>query len=147
MPRRDTTHLTRNPINFTNGEVAILRAFRTIAKHGDEGRHKSPRPADPRRNERDRAEEISLATAQPRASTHPPGELCNPTRRVDDWRGCPRLVGSGGWPALAGASIHVMVPFPVAARRTVRADFPHTALGQGITLSPTEGRAWSATDV
>jgi hypothetical protein len=27
MPRRDTTHLTQNPINFTNEEVAILRAF------------------------------------------------------------------------------------------------------------------------
>jgi len=42
---------------------------------------------------------------------------------------------------MAGASIHVMASFPVAARRTVCADFPHTALGQGITLSPTEGRA------
>jgi hypothetical protein len=31
-------------------------------------------------------------------------------------------------------------PFPVAARRTVRADFPHTALGQDLMLSPTEGR-------
>ena len=27
MPRRDKTYLTRSPINFTNEEVAILRAF------------------------------------------------------------------------------------------------------------------------
>jgi hypothetical protein len=35
----------------------------------------------------------------------------------------------------------VMSPFPVAARRTGHVDLPHPALGQDITLSPTEGRA------
>ena len=30
MPRRGTTHLTRNPINFTNEEVATLRAFEEL---------------------------------------------------------------------------------------------------------------------
>ena len=30
----------------------------------------------------------------------------------------------------AGASIHAMAPFPVAAHRTGRADFPHPALGR-----------------
>ena len=30
MPRRDTTHVTRNPINFTNEEVATLRAFEQL---------------------------------------------------------------------------------------------------------------------
>ena len=40
----------------------------------------------------------------------------------------------------AGASIRTLAPFPVAARRTGRAELPHPALGQGLTLSPTEGR-------
>ena len=35
---------------------------------------------------------------------------------------------------------NTMAPFPVAAHRTGHADFPHPALGQGIMLSPTEGR-------
>jgi len=30
MPRRGTVHLTGNPINFTNEEVAILRAFEEL---------------------------------------------------------------------------------------------------------------------
>jgi hypothetical protein len=30
MPRRDTAYLMRNPINFTNEEVAILRAFEQL---------------------------------------------------------------------------------------------------------------------
>ena len=30
MPRRDTTHITRTHINFTNEEVAILRAFEQV---------------------------------------------------------------------------------------------------------------------
>ncbi len=32
-----------------------------------------------------------------------------------------------------------LVPFPVAARRTGRADLPHPALGRGVMPSPTEG--------
>ena len=30
MPRRDRTYVTRNPINFTNEEVATLRAFEEL---------------------------------------------------------------------------------------------------------------------
>ena len=30
MPRRDRTYVTRNPINFTNEEVATLRAFEQL---------------------------------------------------------------------------------------------------------------------
>jgi transposase InsO family protein len=47
--------------------------------------------------------------------------------RVDDWRGKHTRRGvavAGG----AGASVRCMFPFPVAARRTGRADFPHPAL-------------------
>ena len=30
MPRRETAHITRTHINFTNEEVAILRAFEQL---------------------------------------------------------------------------------------------------------------------
>ena len=30
MPRRGTIHVTRNPINFADEEVAILRAFEEL---------------------------------------------------------------------------------------------------------------------
>ena len=30
MPRRDTTNVTHKPINFTNEEVATLRAFEQL---------------------------------------------------------------------------------------------------------------------
>jgi len=58
------------------------------------------------------------------------------------------VADAGEWPLAgsAGASIRVITPFPVAARRTGHVDLPHPALGQGITLSPTEGRASLATD-
>jgi hypothetical protein len=66
--------------------------------------------------------------------------------RVDDWRDCH---DGGEWRFDRRGrclSPHVVAPFPVAARRTGHADLPHPALGQGITLSPTEGRASLATD-
>ena len=50
--------------------------------------------------------------------------------RVDDWRGGGRTWGvavSGGFRD-AGASVHAMAPFPVAALRTRRAVFRHRAL-------------------
>ncbi len=37
--------------------------------------------------------------------------------------------------ACAGASLRAIAPFPPPAHRTGHADFPHPALGQGITLS------------
>ena len=51
--------------------------------------------------------------------------------RVERWRGGCRSWGvavAGGFRLYAGASVHVMTPFPAPSRRTVRADFPHTAL-------------------
>ena len=44
----------------------------------------------------------------------------------------------------AGTTRFIPTPFPVAARRTGRADFPHPALS-GIMPSPTEGRASAQT--
>jgi hypothetical protein len=55
-------------------------------------------------------------------------------------------MGSCRCPACAGASFHISAPSPAAAHRTVRADFPHTALGQDLMLSPTEGCACWAQD-
>ena len=51
--------------------------------------------------------------------------------RVDDWRGGGRRMGvavPGGF--RAGASLPAVAPFPVAAHRTGRADFPQPALGR-----------------
>ena len=58
--------------------------------------------------------------------------------RVEDRRGggrfglsvAPRFL----WECLTSRTL---TPFPVPAHRTVHADFPHTALGQGITRSHT----------
>ena len=52
--------------------------------------------------------------------------------RVDDWRGGGRRMGvavPGGFRD-AGASLPAVAPFPVAAHRTGRADFPQPALGR-----------------
>jgi len=51
-----------------------------------------------------------------------------------------RVAVAGGFRPYAGASVHAMAPFPVAARRTGRAALPHPALS-GIMPSPTAGRA------
>ena len=58
--------------------------------------------------------------------------------RVDDWRCGGRTWGvavAGGFRD-TGASIHAMAPFPVAARRTGRAVFPHPALSETSCLRP-----------
>ena len=56
-----------------------------------------------------------------------------------------RVAVAGGFRPYAGASVHAMAPFPVAARRTGRAALPHPALS-GIMPSPTAGRAPSHSD-
>src|SRR5262249_32073913 len=62
--------------------------------------------------------------------------------RVGMWRGGGRLnisvSASFVWPCLSGSAV---TPFPHPAHRTGRADFPHPALGQDITPSPTARRA------
>ena len=61
--------------------------------------------------------------------------------RVDDWRGDDRCGISVAAPFGSRCpTSNTMAPFPVAAHRTGHADRPHPALGQGIMLSPTEGR-------
>jgi hypothetical protein len=58
--------------------------------------------------------------------------------RVEMWRGCGRLSISVSapfvWRCLTGSAL---APFPHPAHRTGRADFPHPALGQDLTPSPT----------
>ncbi len=107
------------------------------------------------RKKRNPSGRLKRATACVEALDRTPGTLrallllCHPLEpaqttgsgRVDGWRGDVRFWGVAVCRRLspyAGASIRTMVPFPVAARRTGRADFPHPALGQGITPSPTE---------
>ena len=57
---------------------------------------------------------------------------------VEMWRGGGRLSISGSapfvWRCLTGSA---MAPFPHPAHRTGRVDFPHPALGQDLTPSPT----------
>src|SRR2546421_12465788 len=48
------------------------------------------------------------------------------------------------WRCLSGSAI---TPFPHPAHRTQQADFPHCALGQDLTPSPTTGRGRAGSDV
>jgi hypothetical protein len=61
--------------------------------------------------------------------------------RVEMWRRCCRsdiaVSASFVWRCLSGST---MAPFPHPAHRTGRADFPHPALGQDLTPSPTARR-------
>ena len=63
--------------------------------------------------------------------------------RVDDWRSGCRSRGVAVRRQLshiAGASIRTVAPFPVAARQTGRADFPHPAFSRPIKSSLLAGR-------
>src|SRR5258708_13090760 len=64
------------------------------------------------------------------------------------WRGGVRSTMSVAapfvWRCLSGSAI---TPFPHPAHRTQQADFPHCALGQDLTPSPTTGRAHAGSDV
>ena len=68
--------------------------------------------------------------------------------RVEMWRGGGRLnisvAASFVWRCLSGSAL---APFPHPAHRTGRADFPHPALGQDFTPSPTARRAQAGTGV
>ncbi len=69
-------------------------------------------------------------------------------RRVGVWRGGVRPSMSVSapfvWRCLSGSSV---APFPHSSHRTWRADFPHHALGQDITPSPTARRIQAVSDV
>ncbi len=63
--------------------------------------------------------------------------------RVDDWRGGGRLRGelfSGGFHHAGALSIRTVAPFPVAARQTGHADFPHPAFSRPVRPSLSAGR-------
>src|SRR3954468_7392740 len=68
--------------------------------------------------------------------------------RVGMWRGGVRSTISVAapfvWRCLSGSAI---TPFPYPAHRTQQADFPHCALGQDLTPSPTTGRGRAGSDV
>src|SRR3984893_18464756 len=68
--------------------------------------------------------------------------------RVGMWRGGVRSTMSVAapfvWRCLSGSAI---TPFPHPAHRTQQADFPHCALGQDLTPSPTTGRVHAGSDV
>jgi hypothetical protein len=63
--------------------------------------------------------------------------------RVDDWRGGGRSRGelfSGGFHHSGALSIRTVAPFPVAARQTGHADFPHPAFSRPVRPSLSAGR-------
>jgi hypothetical protein len=63
--------------------------------------------------------------------------------RVDDWRGGGRSRGelfSGGFHHAGALSIRTVAPFPVAARQTGHADFPHPAFSRPVRPSLSAGR-------
>src|SRR6202035_5788665 len=68
--------------------------------------------------------------------------------RVGMWRGGLRSTMSVAapfvWRCLSGSAV---TPFPHPAHRTQQADFPHCALGQDLTPSPTTGRGRAGSDV
>jgi len=71
MPRRGTTQLTRNPINFTNEEVATLRAFEELPNTATKAqiraapnRSSTKRKTLRRRNLRDRGQRIPHLSPQ-----------------------------------------------------------------------------------
>ena len=69
-----------------------------------------------------------------------------PLGRVDDWRGFRRLPVAVAVPFGDGASVRLaLAPFPAAARRTGRADFPHPALIQAFTSSRSTGFCFAPT--
>src|SRR5262245_21442840 len=76
-------------------------------------------------------------------STATPGD-----GRVEMWRGGGRpnisVAAPFVWRCLTGSA---MAPFPHPAHRTGRADFPHPALGQDVTLSPTARCTHARSDV
>ena len=68
--------------------------------------------------------------------------------RVEMWRGGCRsnisVAASFVWRCLTGSTL---TPFPHPSHRTGHADFPHPALGQDFTPSPTARRAQAGTGV
>jgi len=68
--------------------------------------------------------------------------------RVEMWRGGVRfglaVTAPFVWRCL---SSRTLTPFPHPAHRTGQADFPHPALGQDITPSPTTGRTQAESSV
>ena len=67
--------------------------------------------------------------------------------RVDDWRGGGRSRGelfSGGFHHAGALSIRTVAPFPLPARQTGHADFPHPAFSRPIRPSLSAGRRVAA---
>ena len=107
--------------------------------------------ADPKRSRLlTRLDELHIAPCRGRTKRNL--VLRSPQRsapgRVEMWRGGGRSGMSVSapfvWRCLSGST---MAPFPHPAHRTQQADFPHCALGQDVTPSPTTGRGHAGSDV
>jgi hypothetical protein len=120
-------------VSFRFDRCALRRSHRTHCASFREGtRSSSNGPAERSGNEKEdpRCSDLQgshLETRKPQA------RHCRP--RGDDERK-PGRRGRQGVESRSGAV--AFAPFPLSAHRTGRADFRHPALGQELTLSPTE---------
>ena len=149
MPSR-TTHAGAHPfrarsLSVSRGRPHALSVPRTGAAHSIEKREPGARPFGPHvQFECVTAFSSDCSAARGRK----PSWLMTSIGRVDDWRGGGRRGISVSAPFGSRCpTSHAVAPFPVAAHRTGRADFPHPALGQDLTPSPTARHAPSARGV
>ncbi len=133
---------------------ANVRFLGVEVRSTSDSRRRWARPArtafDPQRkfdvpsfNARNQADKRSLKKV-----ARPISDFFNKIGRVGMWRGGGRIGLSVSaafvWRCLNGRA---MTPFPHPAHRTGRADFPHPALGQDFTPSPTARCAQAGSDV
>ena len=149
MPSR-TTHAGAHPfrarsLSVSRGRPHALSVPRTGAAHSIEKREPGARPFGPHvQFECVTAFSSDCSAARGRK----PSWLMTSIGRVGGWRGGGRRGISVSAPFGSRCpTSHAVAPFPVAAHRTGRADFPHPALGQGFTPSPTARHAPSARGV
>ena len=87
-----------------------------------------------------------ISATPPKADVNSPPWLPPLMCKVEMWRGGCRsnisVSASFVWRCLSGAT---MTPFPHPSHRTGHEDFPHPALGQDFTPSPTARRAQAGT--
>ena len=124
--------------------ASVVRVFLPRSSVSSTGHSEPPmsargqKPALPRRS-------IAVRFA-PNKQTPTERVQCDAMCRVEMWRGGCRsnisVSASFVWRCLSGAT---MTPFPHPSHRTGHEDFPHPALGQDFTPSPTARRAQAGT--
>ncbi len=125
------------------GIIALEQHFRIHVRHLAGGIEKLTRQKIPSEQEQPIRREfhyVDAVLAVERIVAWHDGQSVN--GRVEMWRsGCRLSIAVSApfvWRCLSGSAL---TPFPHLAHRTGHADFPHPALGQDFTPSPTARRA------